>query len=554
MVGAPEAAKAQPAPAITVHPNEVEAIGWAFDALLKYPESERPYIRMAYLPWYSDPEWHGVLNLAVNSACGHSALLCKADIHAGGYVMAWNLRRLCPDPVALARLIGTWDEIAVRDSVFHLPQATFEEITDTVQVPTGRVSNGKPVTQPQSRTRKVQRSIAFLAPHLQAAIARHASDDSKSQRIDVLVTQLTKSTGAIYPAEFLLEQLLTSARGKYPEFRQMDFQTSPHTPLQTLLQKRGYFLETSKSRAGLKGAILIGSDVSGKNRLEYTAYGLASGMPLAIVFDFKDGRTAAEQRFLRNLLEPELVFDASEVFIPLPNGLIEFVLADNKGNLQRVAPPDVVADFTKPDGHTKELEMGMSCVMCHFPDNGYKTLRNDVELLAGSDADFFGDAFTYRLKSGRVISRDEAVAIVAGQFSERVDDPDGVLGRARRDYIKAINQLTSYPLSASGQSSVQLVGQKTKEIYHGYRYRRLDARQILRERGIDCPEELALKTLRQLVPSPAAGEQEDILIALARNGAKILRDDMDAINPELSRRMIVTRPEFAKSIPVASSN
>jgi hypothetical protein len=496
--------------AVELLPTEVDAIGWTFAALLSYPEADQPYVRFAWIPPHYGPETVGLVDFAVNAAAGQSTTLVPGDRHAGGWLLGYNLRLLAPEPAELAKLVEVWDSLAARDAVFHLAEINL--------VGTG----------------------AVLAPHLQVALAKHATEAEKSERLDVLVVQLTRSTGAVYPADFLIEQLLTSARGRYPEFRQIDFTVRDGVrPLSAHLAKRGFFLGESRNRFGEKGAMLLASDVTGKARVVLTAYGLASRLPVAVTFDFKDSTIRPDQQFIRNLVEFKA--DASEALVPLPNGLWEGLLADGAGNLQRVAPPDVVADSTKPAGHTHELEMGMSCVICHAPENGYKTARNDLELLLGSDADYFGDEVTI---GGKVISRAEAVALVAGRFGERVDDPDGVLGRARRDYIRAVDLLTDYEVTADGPSSVQRLGEDLKRLYHAYRYRLIDAEQACLELGVRAPADKAAVTLRKLVPPPAAGGSEDVVIALLRNGARIKRDDWDAIRVELARRAVETRPSL----------
>ena len=71
--GPEQKAQAQP------HHTEIDAVGWAFDALLKYPAERRAYVRFVYLPPWADPEWIGVMDYAVNSACGHGRVLHRAD-------------------------------------------------------------------------------------------------------------------------------------------------------------------------------------------------------------------------------------------------------------------------------------------------------------------------------------------------------------------------------------------------------------------------------------------------------------------------------------------
>lgn len=493
--------KAQP------HHTEIDAVGWAFDALLQYPAERRAYVRFVYLPPWADPEWIGVMDYAVNSACGHGRNLHRADRHAGGWLLGYDLSKYATGH-KLEQLASVWDGCAVDDPYFHISRVN---------------QDGGPVP--------------VLAPHLGEALAHHATTNT-AKRIDTLVADMTTSSGAVYRADWFLEQLLTSIRGRYPEFRQMEFKPEgPHTPLQTHMKKRGFFLEQSIGRGGEKGALLLQSNVTGKSRVILTVFGLGSRTPLATTYDFADRRTRPDQQFIRNLIEVDAFADAAEVFVPLPNGLLEYVLANGKGQLQRSAPPDIVADSTKPDGHTKELEMGMSCVVCHSPNDGYNTARNDMELLVGADVDVFVDGATV---GGKHLGRDELLDMVAGRYGERIDEPDGILGRARRDYGRAVARLCDYTVQADGPSVVARLGQKVKTIYHGYRYAPVTPERVCLELGVRCEPGSGKTMLRRLVP-PVPQAQEDILISLLRNGAVIRRDDMEAIYAEMARRAVANR-------------
>ena len=494
--------------------TEIDAVGWAFDALLKYPEDRRAGVRFVYLPPWADPEWIGVMDFAVNSACGHGRNLHRADLHAGGWLLGYDLSKYATGD-KLERLLSVWDGCATDDPYFHISRVN---------------QNGGPVP--------------VLAPHLGEALARHATDNT-TKRVDTLVADMTGSTGAVYRADWFLEQLLTSIRGRYPEFRQIEFQPEgPHTPLQTHMKKRGFFLEQSIGIGGEKGALLLISGVTGKSRVILTVFGLGSRTPLVTTYDFSDRRTRPDEQFIRNLLSVSAFADASEVFVPMPNGLLEFVLADGKGDIQRSAPPDVVADSTKPDGHTKELEMGMSCIMCHTPNDGYNTAQNDMELLIGADVDLFADGGTV---NGKHLTRDELVDVVAGRYGERIDEPDGLLGRARRDYVRAVARLTDYTVEADGPSAVARLGQKIKTIYHGYRYSRVTPERVCLELGVAVAPGAGPQTLRRLVPA-VNQTTEDILIALLRNGAVIKRDDLEAIYAEMARRAVANRPALLEAL------
>ena len=99
--------------------------------------------------------------------------------------------------------------------------------------------------------------------------------------------------------------------------------------------KRSYrariLFEQSRDLSGDKGALLLISGVTGKSRVIQTTYGLASRQPMAVTFDYKDSRIRPDQQFVRNLITFDALADAKEAFLPMPNGLVEYVLADASG-------------------------------------------------------------------------------------------------------------------------------------------------------------------------------------------------------------------------------
>ncbi len=336
------------------------------------------------------------------------------------------------------------------------------------------------------------------------------------------------------------------------------------------LAKHGFFEGTSVVTNGLKGAYLIRSDVTGKNRIVLAFYGTTSRIPCMVTLDVRDKDNLPQEQFVRNLFDFFDLAQAGEWFIPIEDGQVEYLLTNKDGDILRVAAADVACDYTKPDGYTKELEAGMSCCLCHGPYNGYRTTHNDLEFMLGAEADFFGDA-TYKSRAGKVFTRSEVLAVVAGRFAERIDEPDGILGRARRDYVKAAGSLTDYRIDGtnalvpikdlekaggivkipSNASPAQLVAAKIKEIYHGYRYRDIDPQRACLELGVKCDASQAKKELKRLVPT-VKGTREDELIAFLKNGASIKRDDMDAIFPEMARRAAAVRStetQNAKPVP-----
>jgi hypothetical protein len=483
------------------------------EALLQYDQVDWPYIRFVYLPHYADPEWPGVMNVAINSAASHSARLVPARVFEGGYLLGVNLADLAPEPVQRAKLISTWDSLAVKDSVFHVPAMNLDE--------------------------KYGGRVALLAPHLGVAIAQHATDREKDERLDVIVAQLTQSTGAIYPYEFLLEQLMDSKRGEYLSFRQIKLSTEGITPLQQLCKNRGFFLEQSIDGLGEKADLILISQVTGKGRVALAVYGVLGRTPMFITYDFKDSNVRPENQQVRNLINFVQDADGHEVFVPMENGLIEFVIANADGNILRAVPPDIAIDSTIPDGHTKELTTS-SCISCHYRHDMYQPSTDDLDHLLVSNTNFLGDDPFRKNRKGDIIklSKHEALEIVISRFAEPLDDPDGVMGRARRDYLRAVSRLTDYNVGEGQPSAVVRFGEKYTEILHRYRYASIDATRALEELSVTVPAGRQREVIRMLVPAPPLGAVDDVVIGMLREGAVIKREDMEAIRGDLALRAL----------------
>lgn len=527
-------------------PNESDAVVWVLEALAQIDEQQRPFTRFVWIPSWGGAEWIGMLDFAINSVISQSRTLYRGRQFAGGWLLAYDLS-LYAQGQELATLIKLWDELAIKDPYFHVPNVNTIEIDCSLCGGTGRVRGSRSGYTVPCKTCngtgkvKTTRKVAILAPHVEAAIAKNVTHLDKSERVDVLVTQLTSSTGAIYRADWLIEQLFTSVRGQYTEFRQQTFQGEQGlTPLQTLLKKRGYDLESAVEVGGEKGCYLIKSGVTGKNRVILAFYGVGSRSPAILTFDPAEQRTRPDEQFIQNLVDIFRLDDAGEAFIPLQNGMIEYVLSDGNGNLQRTAPDVVVADQTKPFGHTTILECGMSCVVCHMPDNGYKTARNDMQYMLGARLDFFGEDLSFERKGKTtILNRQQVIDLLVSRYAERIDEPDGVLGRARRDYLRALDRLTDYPIGP--QTSSQRLGALILNTYHDYYYGMVDAKKALKELGIQSPAGQELQVFNQAVPTLAVGEVDQILLDWLRQGAEIKRIDWEPLYVEAARRAVPYR-------------
>lgn len=76
---------------------------------------------------------------------------------------------------------------------------------------------------------------------------------------------------------------------------------------------------------------------------------------------------------LRILDTTNFDFQATEAFGPLPNNLWAVGLWDNKGVIQKSAPDFVGHDKTSPDNNGR-IEIGLSCIRCHYPNGGLQPI------------------------------------------------------------------------------------------------------------------------------------------------------------------------------------
>ena len=150
----------EPQPVIQRPPrhNTVDAVRWAAVALAEYKPERRKFIRFVYVPEWADKEWIGAMNFAVNAAASQVRTIHVADIHAGGWLLAYDLSRLATKE-KLVRLVEVWDGLAVDDPYFHVPSVNVDSAPSV--------------------------GLAILAPHLEEAAAVNLTNPGADKRLDV---------------------------------------------------------------------------------------------------------------------------------------------------------------------------------------------------------------------------------------------------------------------------------------------------------------------------------------------------------------------------------
>lgn len=394
-----------------------DAVGWALTDIATVPEPDRPFTRYLWIPPYGNERWVAATSFTVNSTASQARTIIPATVLANGWLVKYDLRRLAPNAAQLAKLIETWDGLAVDDPYFHVPSSN---------------TNIK---------------VAIIAPHL-------------PQDQAALLTGLSLSTGAIYRADwFMVKALSTVDGGRYYDFRQVERKPAKGTQLDNWLSSRGLFVGTTEAVGGERRAAMFRSNVTGKPR-RIDVFPTLTGGVGSITRDINDGVVAADAHPIRSLLD--MKFNGSEVIVAMPNGLLDYLLTDANGNIVDEAPPELVRDHTIPAPHTSRLQPGISCIRCHGVEkaDGWQPITNDVAKVLGSRLNIFADV-------SKNLTPEQVADKLAGFYALDVDAPDGLIGRGRRDYSTAMFRVAQ-GIKFEEQSIVAGISKEVSGIYGRY--------------------------------------------------------------------------------------
>jgi hypothetical protein len=254
----------------------------------------------------------------------------------------------------------------------------------------------------------------------------------------------------------------------------------------------------------------------------------------AITGDIKDQSIDIGDRAFASLLKPRR--EAREAIFPGPNGFPLFALFNGDGVLQDEVPPDIAIDTTIPAPHTRRLQPAAGCIRCHGGDgsDGWKPLRNDVQALLRGRLDIFGDL------SKRAIGDADTLDRLAGLYTA---DPAKPLRRARDDYAEAVLKAGGpWRESVKGQAdAVQIASKRLEKELEEWTYDLVDARQALREIGIEAAEGMAQAVFTDLVAPDVNAEVgglviEDPRIAAIRAGIGVTRPDFALVQSVIAER------------------
>ena len=471
-------------------------VGWALADLVTLPEADRGSIRYLAIPPWGNEQWVPMLSFAINSSVSQSRMIVRPDVVANGWMVRVDMRRFVPNPLARIKTLAVWDSLAKIDPYLHVPKEN------------SRVD------------------VAVIAPTV-------------PQDQAILLAQLSLSAGAVYRADWWLKMALdTIDGGQYYEFRQLPLEgtedTKKLTEFDRYLTGRGVFIRATREVGGEQRATITASDVTGKPRRADVGKGL-NGNVWSVTRDIADGGQQAERHPLKNLLD--FKDQGREVFVTLPNGMIEYTLFDGQGKLVREAPPELVRDHNVPPPYTARLRPARSCIICHnIPTaDGWREIANDVQTVLRSGrldvvADVTGDR-----------PREEVIDELASLYALEVDAADGLLGRARRDYGAAVARTIPAGISfPADQSLVSVVGKLVRDVLYDYDYQRIDGRRAALELGYAFPD--TAKDPLSLVLGPDDPTREvDGVAAYLRAGLRVNRADFELLYQDLLKQSGVAR-------------
>ena len=459
-------------------------VGWALSDIAQLPESDRPFVRYLAIPSWGNERWVPALNFTVNTAVSHAQTIQPGVVIANGWMVRYDLRRLVPNPVRLAKTLETWDRLALQDPYLHVPDSN------------------------------LKLGVAVIATSLPLDQA-------------ALLANLSLSAGAVYRADwFIVKALSTLNGGAYYDFRQVVRQPEKGTALDNWLSQRGLFVGTTQAIGGERRAAMFRSGVTGKARRVDLFPTLAGGLG-SVTRDVKDGNVEAGSHPLRNLLR--FSDDGSEIIVAQPNGMLDYLLADSSGNVVDEAPPDLVRDHSIPPPHTARLQPARSCISCHNQEGeqGWMRVRNDVQAVLKSGLNVFADF------SDLGITREEAVDRLAGFYALDIENADGMLQRARRDHEQAVLRCCQGIAFPPDKSVVAEVGRLVTSIIHDYDYAEITPGRAALELGFRPTKDYQGDLLADVLGPINEAIEVDPVAGFLRVGVSVNRTDFETIYQDL---------------------
>lgn len=441
-----------------------------------------------------DPKTAAAVSFAVNTAISKASYPIHCKPVAAGHLVPIEFDKLLPNDADLKRALELWDKQAGTDPYFYCRQ--------TVKVAPYKADDGK-------------------VYHYKWATAFGAHVDAKD---GVLLQGMTLSTAPIQRADrFIVKTLTQIDGGNYYAWAGIrKSQKAGRSDFDQFLLDHGVDQELARKLKAERRAAVFRSGVTAKPRAIEEVQGLLG--VVTYTNDLADNNLDPNAHPILTLLNPK--FDATEAIALRANGHCSFALYNGKGELQDVVPDNITKDHTVPVPNTARLQPGISCIRCHATGKGFRTTRNDVQVLLKAQPDENGLQLDIKAYAG--VSR-EQIDEILGKYRGNLER----LNRGREDYSDAVF------LSTRGLS-VEAVAGIVKSIDDAYRFADVTPQVACRELGIAVDEKSAVEVLRKLLPPI---ETEDGRTGFLRLGVSLNRTDWESTYIDNATR---SRPAYLK--------
>lgn len=199
------------------------------------------------------------------------------------------------------------------------------------------------------------------------------------------------------------------------------------------------------------------SGVSQQNRQVLALRGATGRVWITLDTFAEEGRGVAK----RNIRRGEFAFDALEIYAYLPNGLFVTFLANNKGEVQAFAPPEIGGDTSSLNvSRDPRIHSNLSCLRCHGPDKDFLKpvdewvrrtfVKDGVFLLQDPDKKTLLELRRqYMSDLGRMLKRDQEDYVDATARATRSrENPAGLSpAKVTRFYGEAWNRYVEAPVT-----------------------------------------------------------------------------------------------------------
>jgi hypothetical protein len=313
----------------------------------------------------------------------------------------------------------------------------------------------------------------------------------------------------------------------------------------------GLDVAVSRGVEGDDRAAVFQSGVTGKPRTVEQVQGAIG--KARITYDVFDEDVSAERHAIYELLDSVNRSRGKEIIFERANGLFGYLITDSAGSLVDVAPPNLVSDHRTPEPATRQLYPPLSCIRCHGPESGVKSVRNDVPTLLGGgqqgDVDLFDDLAS---KDNRRATVDRIAGLYAAGDAF-VHDAE--LSRSR--FADAVWRATR-GMGVEGADKVAVkAAAALADQYAEYWYPRstteanVNADRACLELGYRVPAGKGAAFLQQRLKPQRADftvegvpvESADPSLAALRRGISIRRQDFERVYPYAASQIIHSRKE-----------